>query len=379
MRTRPVGMVTVAALLLMTATVGCDRNTETTAWNSARDADTIPAYEEYLSANPDREHAANAREQIAKLREEENWRIATNENSIVAMHSFLQDYPSSLNAGEARLRMFNLAIGESYNGLGPSATSLEQVQRVASTGICPSDMTEDQRQSLLLVLAHAVRRIPAEELASFPEIKPDPAGDPIVVLAPERSDSDSGNDDVSFSIGGSDTLVDVRNVGGLISPASGSIVDSFMATKGDSVVGDPEGSTRNVRSYLTVRTHMLQGHSVYVLYTELPREAVPYGLGSGGSFVGQPSAVVPNGEGSILRFRGSVRDFYPGWTIESSGEEPLSFVLLKESGLTYLLGRGVVVDPDGRRHEFTALAAPRCGSPGPNSDSGKPGGIQGSS
>jgi hypothetical protein len=102
-----------------------------------------------------------------------------------------------------------------------------------------------------------------------------------------------------------------------------------------------ESDAVNVLAHQTVA---MQGDT-FLVSAELPGEYVLLegGLGMSSSFTPK----CPMGEGSIFRFRGEVRDFFSGVTFSGDDHSPLCFALLRNSGLTYLCGRGTLKTKDG--------------------------------
>jgi len=250
-------------------------------------------------------------------------------------------------------RVLDTAIAAAYREGSSHALTLEQTKTVAASGVCPPEITGIQRQDLLLTLAIAVRLLPSKWGLSVPEIQPDSTGDPLI-LVPHETTNVAHQLDVNLEIEEVAGLAKVTNVGGLVlPPGSSRLADAFVMTQGDSLA-NTETRRSNVRSYLTVRTML--GSSSWVLATELPKETVPYSMSDGRGLMGRAKALIPNGEGSIFRFRGTLKDFFPGWTIHADDKEPLCFVLLRGEGLTYLLGKGYMIGPGDRRLEFEALS-----------------------
>lgn len=250
-------------------------------------------------------------------------------------------------------QILDTAISDVYREGRSHLLTLEQIKTIAASGICPPDTTGEQRQDLMLTLAIAVRLLPSERRLSIPEIQPDPAGDPLILI-PREVTNEAEQLSSNLRIAEAAGLAKVTNVGGpVLPPGSSRLADAFLMTKGDSPA-DTGTRRSNVRSYVAVRT--MPGFSTWVLGTELPKEAVPYSMNDGRGLMGFPKPVMPNGEGSIFRFRGTITDFFPGWTIHADDKEPLCFVLLRGEGLTYLFGRGSMVGPGDRRLEFVALS-----------------------
>lgn len=95
-----------------------------------------------------------------------------------------------------------------------------------------------------------------------------------------------------------------------------------------------------------------------VLFTELPDERLFFrdtSLGTREANVNR--LLVPNGHGTVIRFKGRVTAFFPGCTIIGDDSHPLCFVLIRDSGMTYVCGKGTVTTKDGRTITFPDEAA----------------------
>ena len=70
---RHLTLVTLFAIPLL-ALVACSR--EKSDWRSAQAADSPESYEQFIAAHPDSSLVATARERLAQLAEEKDWRNA---------------------------------------------------------------------------------------------------------------------------------------------------------------------------------------------------------------------------------------------------------------------------------------------------------------
>jgi len=85
---------------------------ETEAWRKATQADTAAGYQSFLDQFPNsrfaaeaRQKQAAARQREAAAREEEAWRKATQTDTVAGYQAFLGQYPSSRYAAEARQKL----------------------------------------------------------------------------------------------------------------------------------------------------------------------------------------------------------------------------------------------------------------------------------
>jgi hypothetical protein len=89
-------VVAIAACML----AACSR--QETGWREAERADSIAAYEAYLSRYPAGAHGAEARARILALREEQDWARAGRLRTPESWQRYLADWPDGRHAAEAR-------------------------------------------------------------------------------------------------------------------------------------------------------------------------------------------------------------------------------------------------------------------------------------
>lgn len=94
-----VALLVVAALLAG----GCSR--QEAAWREARGRDDVAAYRVYLQDFPAGTHAAEARERLRFLVEQEHWLRALRLDTPEALQRFLAEHPEGRHAPEARARL----------------------------------------------------------------------------------------------------------------------------------------------------------------------------------------------------------------------------------------------------------------------------------
>jgi cell division septation protein DedD len=118
MRTRSV----VASMLLLALPLalllilpGC--SAEKSDWQSAQSADTVEAYEQFISKHPQSALASEARERTKQLAEEKDWEKASSIDTMDSYQAFLGKYPEGKWSEEARIRIENFSV----LGVSPSA------------------------------------------------------------------------------------------------------------------------------------------------------------------------------------------------------------------------------------------------------------------
>src|ERR1700733_815382 len=109
-------VILVGGILLATL-LACSH--ESRDWHSAQAANTIEAYQQFLSEHPQSAHTADAQTQIADLTEVRDWQRASGTDTADAYRQFLAQHPQGKNAQEARIRLEN--FGLSASGAPPAA------------------------------------------------------------------------------------------------------------------------------------------------------------------------------------------------------------------------------------------------------------------
>ena len=107
-----------ATIVLMLLASGCDR--QEAAWQEAREADTITAYEAYVEEYGDSQQANDAQQRIRALRAAELWQETRQAGTVKAYQRFLQQFPGTPEAEEARARLAELERQNEWAGLRTS-------------------------------------------------------------------------------------------------------------------------------------------------------------------------------------------------------------------------------------------------------------------
>jgi len=81
-------------------------------WASARAADTVAAYEEFLRQHPGGDLAEQARSRLRDLREEEAWQVALGQDTRAAYEEFLRRHGEGRHAAGARERLIAVLVAE---------------------------------------------------------------------------------------------------------------------------------------------------------------------------------------------------------------------------------------------------------------------------
>lgn len=107
-------LVTLVAVL-----AGCGR--ERQDWQSAQSADTLEAYDQFITRHPQGELAEQARSRVKQLGEERDWQQSAETDTLEAYQVFLLQHPDGKWAQEARIRIENFALA------GPAAPAATAV------------------------------------------------------------------------------------------------------------------------------------------------------------------------------------------------------------------------------------------------------------
>jgi hypothetical protein len=147
-------------LWLLIASAGCDR--QGAAWEEARAADNVAAYQEFLEAYPDSPQANEAQQRILGLRRELAWEAARQADSIEAYQQFLEQFPDGEAVQQARNRLDELEGQEAWRALQQS-TDLAALRAFADEYRGSAVGTQAEQRIAELEAAAARDRERAEE------------------------------------------------------------------------------------------------------------------------------------------------------------------------------------------------------------------------
>jgi cell division protein FtsN len=128
------------ALLALFGLVGCARDSQD--WRSAQQADSQEAYEAFLDRYPQSEFAPQAKERAAQLAEERDWAAATGSDTAAAYQQFVGRHPDGKWTQEARIRIENFNVmaataPEAAVGDAPAAAVVVAGKSAASVAASP--------------------------------------------------------------------------------------------------------------------------------------------------------------------------------------------------------------------------------------------------
>jgi len=113
--------VILMSLALLAAASGCSH--EQRDWRSAQAANTVEAYQDFITSHPKSARAADAQARIAQLTEERDWQRASTTDTADAYRQFLEQHPQAKMAAEARTRIESFAQNGTPATAAPSAPS----------------------------------------------------------------------------------------------------------------------------------------------------------------------------------------------------------------------------------------------------------------
>lgn len=117
-----------AAIVLVALASGCER--QEAAWQEAREADTIAAYQEYVEAYGDSPQADEAEQRIRALRAADLWIETRQADTVEAYQRFLAQFPDSQEAEQARARLEELERQSEWAALRAS-TNIDALRAFA--------------------------------------------------------------------------------------------------------------------------------------------------------------------------------------------------------------------------------------------------------
>jgi outer membrane protein assembly factor BamD (BamD/ComL family) len=90
------------AAALLTAALVASCSSAQSDWTKAGNEDTVAAYQNFLAAHPNDQHANEAQAMIAKLQDANAWSETKHSGTTAAYQTYLQQSPQGVHAAEAR-------------------------------------------------------------------------------------------------------------------------------------------------------------------------------------------------------------------------------------------------------------------------------------
>ncbi len=345
-------------------------------WRIASWRDSPAAYAAFLKKHGDSTYAPRARELLKARNEALAWRALGPAPSSAMLGAFLGQFPDSAHSKDAasklRLLLMRTAAHQFAEGATEAAlgSSAETLTALATNALVERPKTASDYELALRVLVSYVAQQDAEVLR--------------VVLSGHKPSSDP--DWLRNATKGAPQMhmvkvagmqeAEIQEVEAAFIPEGKRPIDAVYVIRGRWPFASKSNPMLSVLDMVVAQQQDPQfveqrrpfTANVAIdrdtLFTELPSEriyarpfAIHYaGLERGGlegfMQMSQPEVFIPNGPGSIFRFKNTVKGFLPGYTFQGDANYPLAFVLLENVGLTYLCGNGTVSRYDGKSWSF---------------------------
>lgn len=112
---RALCFITAATLIVACSSAESD-------WNQASQTNTIAAYQDFLNKHPDDQHAAQAKQQIATLQDNQAWATAQQTNTAAGYQQYLSSMPNGTHAQEAHDKLTALQATDAWNSTKSNPT-----------------------------------------------------------------------------------------------------------------------------------------------------------------------------------------------------------------------------------------------------------------
>ncbi|HKE45253.1 MAG TPA: hypothetical protein VKB41_12035, partial [Steroidobacteraceae bacterium] len=103
-------LVTMTVLAMALLAMACSSRQQ--QWETARQTDTLEAYQQFLRTFPEGEFVSQAQARMRELQEAADWQKATQADTADAYQQFLNQHPQGRMADEARIRLGNFALAQ---------------------------------------------------------------------------------------------------------------------------------------------------------------------------------------------------------------------------------------------------------------------------
>lgn len=166
MRTR---LVIAISILL----VSC--SAEKSDWQAAQSADSVEAYEQFITKHPQSALANEARARTKQLAEEKDWEKATSVDTADSYQAFLGKYPEGKWSEEARIRVenFNVLGAPANAAAAAAAAAAPQAAKPAETAKPPEAAKPEAPKAA--APKPAIAAAPAAAAKPVPAPKPTPS------------------------------------------------------------------------------------------------------------------------------------------------------------------------------------------------------------
>ena len=145
---------------------------EKSDWQAAQSADSVEAYEQFITKHPQSALANEARARTKQLAEEKDWEKATSVDTADSYQAFLGKYPEGKWSEEARIRV------ENFNVLGAPANAAAAAAAAAAPEAPKTAATAKPPEAAKPAAPKAAAPKPAPAAAPAAAAKPVPAPKP---------------------------------------------------------------------------------------------------------------------------------------------------------------------------------------------------------
>ena len=151
---------------------------EKSDWQAAQSADSVEAYEQFITKHPQSALANEARARTKQLAEEKDWEKATSVDTADSYQAFLGKYPEGKWSEEARIRV------ENFNVLGAPANAAAAAAVAAAPEAAKPAATAKPAEAAKPEAPKAAAPKPAPAAATAAAAKPAPAVKPANAAKP---------------------------------------------------------------------------------------------------------------------------------------------------------------------------------------------------
>lgn len=133
MKTQSVAIGVAALLIFVLAMSSC--NSAKSDWAKAANENTVAAYQTFLAAHPNDEHASEAKAMMLQLQDDDGWAVAKHTGTGAAYETYLQQYPQGTYARQAREALTSIDRAAAWKtAQGGGSTSIRAFLQKYPTG-----------------------------------------------------------------------------------------------------------------------------------------------------------------------------------------------------------------------------------------------------
>lgn len=319
------------------------------AWKEALRMDSMQGYQAFLAKFPQRKHDAEIPVTLQAAVDQ-----AAQADSAGLVRAFIKRHSTSTHIVEAQRRLAKLTIRatcERYHEQRAKETAAPTADEICALAVGSLSTRPETPAAYRNAIDFWAMFFSAPDAdlwrASFSDIQPD-GNAPALWIGESSIDSGANVSGTITSKDGSSTLT----LKGLFFQKGGRLDQAVGLTTGSYPFAGPKRDRSNFAANIAIGTG---GDDTLLAVAELPNEWV-FMLNVLGLEGTATRLLIPNSAGTVVRFKGDVKGFFEHYTFHGSETYPLAFALLKDYGLTYLCGEGMVTDDSGKQWQFPAQA-----------------------